>query len=168
MTLLTIPIILILSFLFSRLSHPLSMGLTLLLQTVMISLSVGISTYSFWFSYILFMIFLGGMLVLFIYVASLASNEFFSFSSSMFMFYSLTFLIFTTTCFYLDPILISNFSSIPSSSLYLQLSTISIVSWIYSNTVMNFTLFIVMYLLLTLIVVVKITNLFKGPLRLSN
>nr|YP_003359520.1 NADH dehydrogenase subunit 6 [Gandalfus yunohana]ACC62354.1 NADH dehydrogenase subunit 6 [Gandalfus yunohana] len=168
MTLLTIPIILILSFLFSRLSHPLSMGLTLLLQTTMISLSVGISTYSFWFSYILFMIFLGGMLVLFIYVASLASNEFFSFSLSTFMFYFLTLLIFTIMCFYLDPILVSNYSSLPSSSLCLQMSTIKIVSWIYSNTMMSFTLFIVMYLLLTLIVVVKITNLFKGPLRLSN
>nr|YP_007474236.1 NADH dehydrogenase subunit 6 [Austinograea rodriguezensis]AEX32626.1 NADH dehydrogenase subunit 6 [Austinograea rodriguezensis] len=168
MTLLTIPIILILSFLFSRLSHPLSMGLTLLLQTVMISLSVGISTYSFWFSYILFMIFLGGMLVLFIYVASLASNEFFVFSSLTFALYSIIFLVLTFTFIFLDPILISNFSCLPPSSLYSQLSTVTITSWIYSNTSMNFTLFIVIYLLLTLIVVVKITNLFKGPLRLSN
>nr|AGJ50512.1 NADH dehydrogenase subunit 6 [Austinograea alayseae] len=168
MTLLTTPIILILSFLFSRLSHPLSMGLTLLLQTVMISLSVGISTYSFWFSYILFMIFLGGMLVLFIYVASLASNEFFIFSSSMFALYFIVFLVLTLVSIKLDPILISTSSCLPSSSLASQISTTTITSWIYSSTSMNFTLFIVLYLLLTLIVVVKITNLFKGPLRLSN
>ena len=168
MTLLTAPIILILSFLFSRLTHPLSIGLTLLFQTVIISLSVGVSTYSFWFSYILFMIFLGGMLVLFIYVASLASNEFFVFSLSIFTFYFIIFLTLTLRTIFLDPILISNFSCLPSSSLCSQLSTITITRWIYSNTSINFTLFIVTYLLLTLIVVVKITNLFKGPLRLSN
>nr|YP_009400036.1 NADH dehydrogenase subunit 6 [Segonzacia mesatlantica]ARW69934.1 NADH dehydrogenase subunit 6 [Segonzacia mesatlantica] len=168
MTLLTIPITLLLSFLFTRLSHPLSMGLTLLLQTVVISLSAGISTYSFWFSYILFMIFLGGMLVLFIYVASLASNEVFSFSLMTFTSYTSIFILLTLMCLFMDPILISNFSTLPSSSPSTQPLTPMIISWIYSNTSMTFTLFIVLYLLLTLIVVVKITNLFKGPLRLLN
>nr|QOW08828.1 NADH dehydrogenase subunit 6 [Carpilius convexus] len=168
MTLLTIPTMFILSFLFTRLSHPLSMGLTLLMQTIVISLSTGISTYSFWFSYILFMIFLGGMLVLFIYVASLASNEFFSFSIINFTFYFLSFCMITLICLTLDPILTSNPSLLPPSSGNYYLSTPQITSWIYSNTSMFFTLFIILYLLLTLIVVVKIINLFKGPLRLLN
>nr|YP_009865001.1 NADH dehydrogenase subunit 6 [Carpilius maculatus]QKE42639.1 NADH dehydrogenase subunit 6 [Carpilius maculatus] len=168
MTLLTIPTMFILSYLFTRLSHPLSMGLTLLLQTIVISLSTGMSTYSFWFSYILFMIFLGGMLVLFIYVASLASNEFFSFSIINFTFYFLSFCLLTFICLTLDPILTSNPSLLPHSSIHSHLSTPQITSWIYSNTSMYFTLFIILYLLLTLIVVVKIISLFKGPLRLMN
>nr|YP_009045922.1 NADH dehydrogenase subunit 6 [Myomenippe fornasinii]CDR98405.1 NADH dehydrogenase subunit 6 [Myomenippe fornasinii] len=165
MTLLIIPSILILSLLFTRLIHPLSMGLTLLTQTVMISLSSGMTTYSFWFSYILFLIFLGGMLVLFIYVASLASNETFSFSLLTFSFYFSLFFLLTMMCLFTDPVLTPHSSDISPSSYFTSSSTPFIVSWIYSN--MYFTLFIVLYLLLTLIVVVKITSIFKGPLRLS-
>lgn len=168
MTLFTVPIILTLSFLFTRLSHPLSLGITLLLQTVLISLTVGISTYSFWFSYILFIIFLGGILVLFIYVASLASNEIFSFSLITFFTYRATVFLFSFITIFLDPLIISRPSSLPSSSINTNLSTPLIVRWIYNSPSIRFTLFIITYLLLTLVVVVKIVNLFKGPLRLSN
>nr|YP_009630635.1 NADH dehydrogenase subunit 6 [Etisus anaglyptus]QBR55193.1 NADH dehydrogenase subunit 6 [Etisus anaglyptus] len=162
------PVILTLSFLFTRLSHPLSLGMTLLLQTVFMSLTVGFSSYSFWFSYILFMIFLGGMLVLFIYVASLASNEIFSFSLMTFFIYTAIIMTTSFLFLFLDPLVSPSLTSLPVSSFDNHLSTPMIVSWIYNSPSMSFTLFIIMYLLLTLIVVVKIINLFKGPLRLSN
>merc|ERR1712198_806681 len=72
------PLITALSLFFTRLSHPLAIGLALLSQTILICLITGLSSSSFWFSYILFLIFLGGILVLFIYVTSLASNEMFT------------------------------------------------------------------------------------------
>nr|YP_002808533.1 NADH dehydrogenase subunit 6 [Scylla olivacea]ACO07213.1 NADH dehydrogenase subunit 6 [Scylla olivacea]ADK72520.1 NADH dehydrogenase subunit 6 [Scylla serrata] len=167
MNLLFIPLILILSLLFTRLVHPLSMGLTLLIQTILISLSAGLMTYTYWFSYILFMIFLGGMLVLFIYVTSLASNESFSFSYSSLAFSISLILIFIPLSIFYDPLLNETLTNSPLSSLTLNSSNVFIISWIYSTNLMNFTLFIILYLLLTLIVVVKISNLFKGPLRLS-
>nr|UBI44049.1 NADH dehydrogenase subunit 6 [Leptomithrax sp. QNL-2021] len=169
MTMLTLPFILTLSFLFTRLHHPLSLGLVLLTQTILISLSSGLNTHSFWFSYILFLIFLGGMLILFIYVASLASNEFFKFSYS-YLFLSLSFIfLFTFLSFFLDLNISSPLNSLPISSISNPQNLIMfIISWIYSYSIMKTTLFIIFYLLLTLIVVVKITNLFKGPLRLSN
>ena len=168
MTLITIPTIITLSFLFTRLTHPLSLGITLLLQTVFISLTVGISTYSFWFSYILFIIFLGGILVLFIYVASLASNEIFSFSLFTFFSYRRVILFSSILLSFLDPLISPGLSSLPTSSVSTLLSTPSVVRWIYNSPSISFTLFIISYLLLTLLVVVKIVNLFKGPLRLSN
>ena len=167
MTLIFIPTILILSFLFTRLTHPLSMGLTLLIQTVLISLAAGLSTYSYWFSYILFIIFLGGILVLFIYVTSLASNEPFSFSySTLALSLILLFSLLPITLIW-DYFFNSFTAQLPLSSLSIETSNVFIISWIYRVNLMNFTLFIIIYLLLTLIVVVKITNLFKGPLRLS-
>nr|YP_010491965.1 NADH dehydrogenase subunit 6 [Eucrate crenata]UWM93447.1 NADH dehydrogenase subunit 6 [Eucrate crenata]WAK85101.1 NADH dehydrogenase subunit 6 [Eucrate crenata] len=168
MTLLSIPLIVTLSFFFTRLSHPLALGLILLLQTMLIAMSAGLFTYSFWFSYILFMIFLGGMLVLFIYVASLASNELFSFSLTNFLFFSSMLILITFMLMFMDPLLISNHSSLLISSANSIYSTYSNISWIYSFMNSIFTLFIIFYLLLTLIVVVKIVNLFKGPLRLTN
>nr|YP_010952875.1 NADH dehydrogenase subunit 6 [Quadrella coronata]WMQ53295.1 NADH dehydrogenase subunit 6 [Quadrella coronata] len=166
--LLTIPSLLLLSFLFTQASHPLMLGMILLLQTILISVTAGISTFSFWFSYILFMIFLGGMLVLFIYVASLASNEYFFISFKMFKFYFFILMLLTLLYFFLDPLFTPFLSSLPSSSIYNYASTPSNISWIYSTSFMKFTLFIIMYLLLTLIVVVKIANFTKGPLRLLN
>lgn len=168
MMLFTLPVVLILSFLFTRLSHPLSLGLTLLTQTIFISLTVGVSTYSFWFSYILFIIFLGGMLVLFIYVASLASNEVFSFSLVTFLIYSSTFIFISFLLIFLDPLATPSLTSLPTSSLSTIISTPFITRWIYNTPSIRFTLFIISYLLLTLVVIVKIVNLFKGPLRLSN
>nr|YP_010952836.1 NADH dehydrogenase subunit 6 [Tetraloides nigrifrons]WMQ53256.1 NADH dehydrogenase subunit 6 [Tetraloides nigrifrons] len=169
MTLMMIPSIFMFSFLFTRLTHPLSLGLSLLIQTILISVTTGLYTCSFWFSYILFMIFLGGMLVLFIYVASLASNEFFNFSLMTFFFFSFLLLVLVLFTSFLDPVLTSSKSSIFLSAVNMNLmSTPITISWIYSQPLMNFTLFIILYLLLTLLVVVKITNLFSGPLRLSN
>nr|YP_009540734.1 NADH dehydrogenase subunit 6 [Pleoticus muelleri]AYQ22927.1 NADH dehydrogenase subunit 6 [Pleoticus muelleri] len=162
------PIIIISSFMFTRLLHPLAMGLSLLAQTMMICVTTGMSTKSFWFSYILFLIFLGAMLVLFIYVASLASNEAFSFSGSLSM------LILTTTLIsllflFMDPLMMNFSMSVSQSSIQTDIysSTPALLSTIYNNSTMNLTLFIILYLLLTLIVVVKITNTFFGPLRLS-
>ncbi|YP_001382117.1 NADH dehydrogenase subunit 6 (mitochondrion) [Penaeus chinensis] len=163
------PMIIISSLIFTRLFHPLAMGLMLLFQTIMICVTAGLSMNSFWFSYILFLIFLGAMLVLFIYVASLASNESFSFSTSLMM-VSAFVLLASFMMIFLDPLLLNTPISIQQSSLPNDQfsSTQSLLSSIYNYTTMNLTLFIVMYLLLTLIVVVKITNTFFGPLRLSS
>nr|YP_009407618.1 NADH dehydrogenase subunit 6 [Maja crispata]ASF62435.1 NADH dehydrogenase subunit 6 [Maja crispata] len=163
------PLLFILSLLFTQLHHPLAMGLILLFQTILIAINLGIYTYSFWFSYILFMIFLGGMLVLFIYVSSLASNEIFSFSASSFMVILTLSLILFFLFMFLDPLMTSSNSNLPQVSMNLSFSSTPLtIMWIYGSSIMYFTLFIILYLLLTLIVIVKITNLFKGPLRLTN
>nr|UEK25856.1 NADH dehydrogenase subunit 6 [Pachygrapsus fakaravensis] len=165
MLMLTLPLLISSSILFTQLSHPLAMGLTLLTQTVLVSITVGLSTYSFWTSYILFLVFLGGMLVLFIYVASIASNQAFVFSSSVMMIFLAVALVSFTLLFF-DPLVMSSPSSLPTSSMDLFNSTPVIISWIYNSPSMTFTIFVISYLLLTLIVVVKIVSLFKGPLRL--
>nr|YP_009512578.1 NADH dehydrogenase subunit 6 [Hymenopenaeus neptunus]AXJ93145.1 NADH dehydrogenase subunit 6 [Hymenopenaeus neptunus] len=162
------PIIIMSSFLFTRLMHPLAMGLSLLVQTMMICVTAGLLMKSFWFSYILFLIFLGAMLVLFIYVASLASNEAFSFSGSLSLLIIATIMM-SSLLLIIDPLMINSPSFLSQSSIQTNIysSTPALLSIIYNNTTMNLTLFIILYLLLTLIVVVKITNTFFGPLRLS-
>nr|UZC55642.1 NADH dehydrogenase subunit 6 [Faxonius rusticus] len=166
-----IPITLFISILFTRLIHPLSMGLTLFAQTLIICISSGFSNSSFWFSYILFLIFLGGMLVLFIYVASLASNEIFE--ASLYTMVTLT-LIMSTIClasFLVDPLLTSSKYSISSSSImfpYKFENSPLLTSTIYNSSASAFTLFIIVYLLLTLFAVVKIINVHSSPLRTNN
>nr|YP_009628979.1 NADH dehydrogenase subunit 6 [Metapenaeus joyneri]QBX88881.1 NADH dehydrogenase subunit 6 [Metapenaeus joyneri] len=163
------PLIITFSIMFTRLIHPLAMGLMLLLQTMMICVTAGLSMNSFWFSYILFLIFLGGMLVLFMYVASLASNETFSFSSLLVVITAAV-LFLSIIIILLDPMTFNHPHHLAQSSFMTNItsSTPVLLSTIYNKTTTNLTLFIVLYLLLTLIAVVKITNTFFGPLRLSS
>nr|YP_009255530.1 NADH dehydrogenase subunit 6 [Grimothea gregaria]AND82244.1 NADH dehydrogenase subunit 6 [Grimothea gregaria] len=166
----TLSIITVMSFLFVLMMNPLSMGLVLLFQTIMIATTTGCVANSFWFGYILFLIFLGGMLVLFIYVAAIAANEQFSFNFKLFMmvliFSTLPFMIFM----FLDPLMISSkvMMFLSSFSAHLNFpSNSSQVSLLYNNPSYSFTIFIISYLLLALLVIVKIMNMSSNPLRLS-
>jgi NADH-ubiquinone oxidoreductase chain 6 len=51
------------------------MGITLIVQTIIIAVFSGMLLPSFWYSYILVLVFLGGLLILFIYVSTMAANE---------------------------------------------------------------------------------------------
>lgn len=62
-------------FMFPLLTHPLAMGLNLLFSTFLIAVIVGVNSLNFWISYTLLLILSGGLLVIFVYVSLLASNE---------------------------------------------------------------------------------------------
>nr|YP_009159474.1 NADH dehydrogenase subunit 6 [Paratya australiensis]AKQ09519.1 NADH dehydrogenase subunit 6 [Paratya australiensis] len=158
-----------LSILFTQITHPLAMGVSLLIQTILIAGMTSFLSKTTWFSYILFLIFLGAMLVLFIYVASLAPNESFSIppllTSVTLMGMTMSFVVILV-----DPLLSLH-------QLVMEMSFISpnqisnsppvVLSTIYNLSAMSMTIFIILYLLLTLIVVVKITYTHFGPLRLN-
>nr|YP_010240546.1 NADH dehydrogenase subunit 6 [Nothybus sumatranus]QTF87887.1 NADH dehydrogenase subunit 6 [Nothybus sumatranus] len=166
-------ILLIIAGIFSQMTHPLTMGLTLLLQTMIISLTLGMMMETFWFSYILFLIFIGGMLVLFIYVTSLASNEMFSISMKTLMLSTLLLLFSILFIFITDKSMMSinwmNIESFPLDNLSKMIPENSLsLNKLYNYPTNMITFILMNYLLITLITVVKITNLFYGPLRSMN
>nr|YP_010895155.1 NADH dehydrogenase subunit 6 [Iteaphila macquarti]WJW73681.1 NADH dehydrogenase subunit 6 [Iteaphila macquarti] len=161
------------SIIFLQMNHPLAMGMMLLTQTFFICILTGLLTKTFWFSYVLFLIFLGGMLVLFIYVTSLASNEMFSISMNLFVFSVTTLMI--SVIF----ILVSDKSIISMFSLNLEMLELNNLSSYLNENILNLnklynfptnliTILLINYLLITLIAIVKVTNVFYGPLRLMN
>nr|QWB85648.1 NADH dehydrogenase subunit 6 [Tragosoma depsarium] len=165
MSTLIILLMMISSIFFLFLNHPLSFGLILLIQTILVSLITGMMNYNFWFSYILFLIMVGGMLILFIYMTSVASNEKFKFSSKLLM------LLFLFMIMIPGIILADHFFFNYSMFTY---DIISQSSWPensksmnkFMNKPLNYNLFMmIIYLLITLIMVVKITNFQSGPLR---
>nr|YP_010713141.1 NADH dehydrogenase subunit 6 [Cadrema minor]WDA94020.1 NADH dehydrogenase subunit 6 [Cadrema minor] len=161
------------SLLFIQMNHPLAMGLTLLFQTIFISIITGLITKTFWFSYILFLIFLGGMLVLFIYVTSLASNEMFSLSMKS-VIYSMTFIFLFLVISYLfmDQMMLSTnmfneeMNSLNNELFYTE-NSLSL-NKLYNYPTNLITILLMNYLLITLIAIVKITKLIYGPLRMMN
>nr|QNV11666.1 NADH dehydrogenase subunit 6 [Morellia hortorum] len=159
----------IFNFIFMNIKHPLAMGLTLLIQTIMVSMLSGLMTKSFWFSYILFLVMLGGMLVLFIYVTSLASNEMFSFSIKLMISTLIMFMLSMILLYFIDKNLLLQYMNTeiqPINNLNSFISENSLsLNKLYNYPTNLLTILLMNYLLITLIAVVKITNLFKGPLR---
>ena len=149
--------------------HPLAMGFTLITQTILVCSVVALTSKLAWFSYILFLIFLGATLVLFIYVAALASNETFKLSLStsiliLAAIFPLGFIMgLREQGIFLQRALKDNWLSvIPDLS-----SAPLVLTNIYNYHNIFLTGLIILYLLLTLLVVVKIRSTFFGPLRLS-
>nr|QGX06869.1 NADH dehydrogenase subunit 6 [Neope muirheadii] len=157
-------------------NHPISMGLMILFQTLLTCLLLGMMINSYWFSYILFLVFLGGLLVLFIYVSSIASNEFlnFSFINKFFIFFSLIILLLFIYNNNNNNLTWLNLSFNEDMNNFFNLFFFSYnenninLYKLYNNQTYFLMIMMIIYLFITLIAVVKITNIFFGPLRSFN
>nr|QSV08512.1 NADH dehydrogenase subunit 6 [Antheraea yamamai]UNZ93506.1 NADH dehydrogenase subunit 6 [Antheraea yamamai] len=165
-------LIMFISFLMYSLNHPLSMGLMILFQTLLTCILSGMMIKTYWFSYILFLTFLGGLLVLFIYVASIASNELFSFNlTTKLLFLLFIFFLITIIFLFYNNLKWMNFN-INNSEMFNFFNMIIFfnenkinLNKLYNNQTSLLTYLLIIYLFITLIAMVKITNIFYGPLR---
>nr|YP_009537880.1 NADH dehydrogenase subunit 6 [Limenitis reducta]AYN60597.1 NADH dehydrogenase subunit 6 [Limenitis reducta] len=152
-------------------NHPLAMGLLILIQTLFTCLLSGMLINTYWFSYILFLVFLGGLLVLFIYVSSMASNELFMihFLEKFSIIYILFIMIFSIL--YKNNLTWMNFSFNDEMIKFFNLNLFFNneynfnLSKLYNKQNYFMMLMLIIYLFITLIAIVKITNIFFGPLR---
>nr|AXS65628.1 NADH dehydrogenase subunit 6 [Cucujoidea sp. 38 KM-2017] len=147
---------------FMFMKHPLSMGCILMIQTINISLMTGLMNLNFWYSYILFLVMVGGMLILFIYMTSIASNEKFKFNNKLMSIPIITIMLNFSLLmdqFYFNLNIINE--TINNKILINNLSMMK-----YLNLPSNMIyLMIIFYLLITMIAIVKITETKSGPLR---
>nr|YP_010373834.1 NADH dehydrogenase subunit 6 [Arocatus melanocephalus]UPI55361.1 NADH dehydrogenase subunit 6 [Arocatus melanocephalus] len=143
------------SILFMFIKHPLSMVITIIMQSMFISMLTGMMMKSFWFSYIIMIIMMSGMLVLFIYMASIASNEKFKFSFKVFLLLLLMFL--------LSMLNINSKSDMMFNMTDLNLT----LNNLFNSPTMLTTIMMVMYLLYSMITISKIININEGPLRIK-
>uniref|UniRef100_A0AAU7VAJ6 NADH-ubiquinone oxidoreductase chain 6 n=1 Tax=Stenopsocus nepalensis TaxID=3074945 RepID=A0AAU7VAJ6_9NEOP len=154
--------------LFFYLNNPLTLGLILICQTLTLTFFLGTLMKSFWFLYLLILIFIGGMLVLFIYVTSIFPNEKFDINNNnslnIVTFMLLLTIIFITYNYFFN--LTLTFDSVENFILANKFMIPSLKMFSF-NTSMLF-IFMVNYLFYCMIVVIKITNFFKGPLREMN
>nr|AML26021.1 NADH dehydrogenase subunit 6 [Staphylinidae sp. BMNH 1274245] len=151
------------SMLFMFLNHPMTMGLTLLIQTICISLMSGMINLNFWFSYMLFLIMVGGLLVLFMYMTSIASNELFKFSVNH-MFFLIFMIILSSILFIaLDHYLLDLNFQYKENMLYKNNMKFFVKFFNYPSIII--ILMMMIYLFITLIATVKITKIDYGPMR---
>nr|AJG02579.1 NADH dehydrogenase subunit 6 [Hypaurotis quercus] len=155
-------------------NHPLSMGMLILIQTLLLCLVSGMLINTYWFSYILFLTFSGGLLVLFIYVSSIASNELFKFSLKnkllMMIYFSIILLLsffFMKNLYWINMMINEEMLNFFNLFFYNNYNNINLTK-LYNEQTYLLMMMMIIYLFITLIAVVKITNIFFGPLRSIN
>lgn len=154
---------------FIKLNHPISIIIFIIIQTFIIGLVTGTIIESFWLSYILFLTFLGGILVLFIYITRIASNEIFKPKSIVIIIIIIIIIITVIILISVDKIIFTDLTKNTetvniNNSINYQEITISLEK-LYNKPTSFIIIMIIIYLFLALVAVVKITNINQGPIR---
>nr|YP_009773385.1 NADH dehydrogenase subunit 6 [Leptochiton nexus]QIZ12596.1 NADH dehydrogenase subunit 6 [Leptochiton nexus] len=149
-------------FIIPVLSHPINLGLSILLMALLISMT-SIFQVSSWFGFILVLIYIGGLLVMFAYVAALTPNILLS-NIKMLLSYTSLFLLFLLMFFYskifamgMNPHMTERF---PWETNYSKTGLV-----ISSNFNLSILISMISILLFALICVVKICYFNQGALR---
>nr|ACH81773.1 NADH dehydrogenase subunit 6 [Nasonia longicornis]UVN15309.1 NADH dehydrogenase subunit 6 [Nasonia longicornis] len=148
--------------------HPLFFSLLLLIYTISNSVNISVLNYTHWFSYIMFLIMIGGMMIIFLYFTSFINNVKMKINwmnlSSLFL--KLTMLIMIIMIMLSNNILLpwnnTNMEMMLTNSIYNNINYM----FMYNK---NISMIISMlYLLLCLTMIVKITINNKITLRKIN
>nr|YP_009441874.1 NADH dehydrogenase subunit 6 [Xylosandrus morigerus]AOY40043.1 NADH dehydrogenase subunit 6 [Xylosandrus morigerus] len=154
------------SFLFIMFENPLSKGYMLLLLTISTSLSASMMHLNSWFGYILFLVMVGGMLVAFIYMTSIASNEKFKFPSPLYMIIFMILASMMTIMAWKSELFFTmKYQSILESQEMIKMYNKMFMNKIFSSPMSQVPIALMSYLFLALIMVVKMTDFIKGPIR---
>nr|UFA47099.1 NADH dehydrogenase subunit 6 [Mitjaevia bifurcata] len=137
--------------------NPMSMGFLLLFQTLMMIMLMNKMLISSWFAMITFLMMIGGLVIIFTYMSSIASNEKFKIKINLVLVLLIMLMIMDEMIFdnQINEKQVINFSS------NIDLSLIKI----YNSKSMLMTIMLVLYLLITMISVSKMVNQHEGPLR---
>ena len=145
-------------------NHPLIIGFTLITSSVIYAVILYLLNSSSWLIYILIIIFVRGVIVIFIYIASLSSNEPMTFSLRLFLKITLMFMV-PIVFFILTKQLKTNYLVRPLINQFFKPQSIELIYKTYNKIILETTVILTVYLFIVLVVAVKIVNNFKMPLR---
>jgi len=139
---------------------PIIILLNLIFQTFLICCFLKLILRTSWFSLILFLIFIGGLIVIFLYITRLAANNIIiNLNTTTYILFLLTFMISTTFIFI----------HIKHTTIHQEnFNLTDLIFKIYSSLNQFIIIIIILYLLLVLLICVNIILTDRGPLRTFN
>nr|ASM41883.1 NADH dehydrogenase subunit 6 [Scaphoideus varius] len=156
MKLLTIKLMISISSSIPMLKTPMSMGILLLIQTTLTTILISKLFSSSWMAMTIFLMLIGGLLILFMYMSSIASNE--KFTPNIYMMLPFMFIIIP-----MEELLCETQMN-EKLTMFVPNESITLMK-IYNKKSMLITILMFLYLLLTMISVSSIIKIYKGPLR---
>nr|QNH68983.1 NADH dehydrogenase subunit 6 [Mazarredia convexa] len=154
----------ILNIMFINTKQPMILIMIILIQTLLTTFMMNNYNKSSWFNYILMIIFIGGMMVLFIYITSIAPNEKNYSYKKMFTMTAMTMTILWVLENKNNPESTETSINPPFEMSKEQMDT----NMMFNYPLYQLTIMMTIYLFITLIVVNKISNMEKGPLRINH
>nr|YP_010936700.1 NADH dehydrogenase subunit 6 [Apanteles gelechiidivoris]WKW91670.1 NADH dehydrogenase subunit 6 [Apanteles gelechiidivoris]WLN31488.1 NADH dehydrogenase subunit 6 [Apanteles gelechiidivoris] len=153
--------------------HPLIFSILLFLYSIFMSLKLNYLMSNFFYSYILFLIMVGGVMILIMYFTSISSNEFIFYSKNyifyfliklicifILIFMFLMFLYFKKIFFFMN-----NYDLINFKNLYLENFNFFILKNLYMNMSLDLTIFFIIYLFMMMMFSTMICLKFNIPMR---
>nr|YP_010531278.1 NADH dehydrogenase subunit 6 [Mileewa mira]UXX17537.1 NADH dehydrogenase subunit 6 [Mileewa mira] len=161
MKFLIMKMMMIISFIMLFISNPMSMGMLLISQTLLATILMNKMLLSSWFSFITFLMMVGGLLIIFMYMSSIASNEKFKFNLNLLIFIFIMIMI-------TDEMIIKE--QMKENQKMINIKTFEQISMLklYNKKSLLMSILLMIYLLFTMIVVSKIVKHYYGPLRKKN
>nr|QTT61153.1 NADH dehydrogenase subunit 6 [Tritia denticulata] len=148
-------------FLLPLMMQPLSLGLVIMVSTLLMCFISAI-TLSSWYGYILFLIYVGGLLVMFAYVAALSPNVLFGKATPVLFF--LIMILPISVVFYCLPLI--DMSSISYLNIFSEMKFLKIYGIeMVAPQMISILIGLALILLINLIVVVKICYYQQASLR---
>nr|YP_010235831.1 NADH dehydrogenase subunit 6 [Youtuus erythrus]QTD82449.1 NADH dehydrogenase subunit 6 [Youtuus erythrus] len=145
------------------LKHPISLGSTLMIQTILICNYLSSNFESSWYSYIIFITIIGGMMVMFMYMSSIASNEKFNMIKMKFMF---MIIILTITILTLEKYKMNLISKMEEKKIiFHEIEETKSTFKFFNFNKMNITTLMMIILLISMISITNISSSFEGPLK---
>nr|UNO53777.1 NADH dehydrogenase subunit 6 [Ixodes granulatus] len=132
------------SLIFFSISHPMYMLMTIILTTLLMTIMIYKSMKTLWIPLILILLILGGMLILFLYMISLIPNMKLFMNKKMILFFFFIYM---------------NFYSLKIAEMTFPLMNLN-----YFSSSMNMIIMMMLYLIITLMVVMKIMTSSNAPL----
>nr|BDQ43763.1 NADH dehydrogenase subunit 6 [Metaphire communissima] len=133
---------------------PIMLGINILIMALLLSVTLA-SSMSSWYAFLVFLIYVGGMLVMFAYFLALAPNQQMPTKSNI-IYMMMTLIILTIVAMVTD------------IEIFIPQEVIQDNMYLYSVGTSPILILLALILLLTMVIVVKLTNRSGGPLRPFN
>nr|AFI23549.1 NADH dehydrogenase subunit 6 [Peloridora minuta] len=150
---------------FLFITHPLMMGLVLMIQTTLTCLMVNFIQWTNWVTFIIFVLIMGGMLILFIYVISLASNEMIKTPTIPWkkLFIWVSIMILTSPNAWFMGKMSESLDNL--ARIQLPITEINLLVKLFNYNMASMIIMLMLLLFFNLCVMVALINIHEGPLR---
>nr|YP_010987691.1 NADH dehydrogenase subunit 6 [Psyllopsis discrepans]WON66123.1 NADH dehydrogenase subunit 6 [Psyllopsis discrepans] len=140
------------------LKHPLSLSILILTQSILICVTIRMMYNSSWIPMTIFLVVVGGLMIMFIYTTSICSNKKFSFFKiKKFPWLMLTVI---TPIYWMQHLPYKAQDTLNNSDLF----NLEFIKLFFKLNIFS-SLFVFLYLLVTLLILISIMSVTKGPMR---
>nr|WLE70277.1 NADH dehydrogenase subunit 6 [Aphidius gifuensis] len=153
--------------------HPLIFSLMLIFYIILMSLVMNLINSNYWYSYILFLIMIGGLMILFMYFTSIASNNLMNFNLNFIKYFFLKFILLMIFFFMVMLLSLKNIYEINFLEIFsIMNKNFNLMDLTAKNLYMDFSMdlnmFMIIYLFMTMISCVLLCMKIMLPFRQLN